>query len=99
MGFIGHLLPCGEKEAPLDQFAEESNKGLLLRGRESRPKFLRHPGLARRWRRGGTAQTLESDMRYFLLEYCGAARTSLLAEAMPPRRLYAAIQNSDRPML
>jgi len=48
MRFIGHLLSCGEKETSLDQFAQESNKGLLLRGREPRPQFLGRRGLARR---------------------------------------------------
>jgi len=69
----------------MNQFAEQSNDGLLPEHRKQRPQFLgpqrRH---YRRCRRGGT---LATDMTYFLLEYRGVAGTIGPSEATPRRRL------------
>ena len=52
--FIVGLLVGVQKEASIDQFAEESNDGLSLRDRELLPKLpRRNRQLERCYRRGG----------------------------------------------
>src|SRR5262249_10232152 len=82
---IGHLLACGLWEMTLNQFAEKLNDGLVLRGREPRPKFLGgHRQRERCYRRGGS---LASDMLYFLLAYREVVGSNVPSEAKPLRRL------------